>query len=376
MRSLPLILALVLALLATACGSGASGDADSIAGALADDPNRPTSFEDLEFESPIAEMLGMDFGDNEAMEQQFADMERQAEEVIAACMLDQGFEYTPRVMDQGVFVGGPFGGDDGLPYYSDEWIAKYGFGVSTQRFAQSEVGPNLVGFSDEVMPDISDMPQDPNQEYLDSLTPGEREAYEEALWGTPPDFSAMDEEEMSTSFFEPEGCQGEAFEQVYSEGPGGGMEFFEAFGDELQAMEERAESDPRVIEYRADVAACVAEKGFVWEGDKDPWEYFEPKLQNIGNQGFMGDPFADAGVNPEEMSDREIDEFFNELDKLSDEDRALLAAVQAEEIELAQVVVGCGGGELNEQYFLSEIRLEYENEFMAQNADALAEFAE
>ncbi len=373
MRSLPLALVLVLALLASACGDG---QGDSVASALLDDPNRPTSFEDLEFESPIAELLGFDFGDNENMEQEFANMQREAEEVIATCMLDQGFQYTPQIIDQGFFVGGPFGGGDGLAYYSDEWVAKYGFGVSTQRFPQSEVGSDLVGFDDSAMPDFEEPPEDPNRTYLDTLTPGEREAYEEALWGTPPDFSSMDEEEMSTSFFEPEGCQGEAFEQVYNEGPGGGMEFFEAFGDELEAMEERAEADPRVIEYRADVAACVSEKGFVWEGDQDPWEYFQPRLDDIGSQGFMGDPFEGSGLNPEEMSDRELDEFFADLNKLSDEDRSKLAALQAEEIELAQVVVGCGGGELNEQYFLSEIRLEYENEFMAQNADALAEFAE
>jgi len=373
MRSLPLILALVLALLASACGDG---EAETVAGALADDPNRPTSFEDLEFESPIADLLGFDFGDNDAMEQQFADMQREAEEVIATCMLDQGFQYSPQIMDQGVFVGGPFGGSDGLAYYSDEWIAKYGFGVSTQRFPQSEVGPNLVGFDDAAMPDLNEGPQDPNQEYLDSLTQGEREAYEEALWGSPPDFSAMSEEDMDSMIFEPEGCQGEAFEQVYNEGPGGGMEFFEAFGDQLEAMEERAEADPRVVEYRADVAACVSDAGFAWDGDQDPWEYFEPKLRDIGNQGFMSDPFEAAGVNPEEMSEREMEEFFADLNKLSEEDQALLAVVQTEEIELAQIVVGCGGGELNEQYFLGAIRLEYEEEFMTQNADALAEFAE
>ena len=374
MRSLPLILAVFLALVAAACGSGGS---ESAASALADDPNRPTSFEDLEFESPIADMLGFDFGDNDAMEQQFADMQRRAEEVVATCMIDQGFEYTPQIMDQGVFVGGPFAGGDGLAYYSDEWIAKYGFGVSTQRFSQSEVGPDLVGFDDPAMPDFDEGPQDPNQAYLDTLTDGEREAYEEALWGSPPDFSSMSEDELENMIFEPEGCQGEAFEQVYSEGPGGGgMEFFEAFGDELEAMEERAEADPRVVEYRADVAACVSDKGFVWDGDQDPWEYFEPKLSGIGNSGFMSDPFEGTDLNPEEMSDRELDEFFRDLNKLSEEDRAKLAAVQAEEIELATIVVGCGGGELNEQYFLGSIRLEYENEFMAQNADALAEFAE
>ena len=372
MRSLPLILALVLALFASACGSGES---DSLAGALADDPNRPASFEDLEFESPIAELLGFDFGDNDAMEQEFANMQREAEEVIAACMIDQGFDYSPQIMDQGFFVGGPFAGSDGLAYYSDEWVAKYGFGVSTQRFPQSQVGSDLIGFDDSAMPDFDEGPQDPNQAYLESLTEGERQAYEEALWGSPPDFSDMDPDDMDSMIFEPEGCQGEAFEQVYNEGPGGGMEFFEAFGDELEAMEERAEADPRVVEYRADVAACVSDKGFVWTGEEDPWEYFEPKLSGIGNQGFMGDPFADADVNPEEMSDRELDEFFAELNKLSDEDRTKLAAVQAEEIELATIVVGCGGGELNEQYFLGEIRLEYENEFMAQNADALAEFS-
>lgn len=375
---LPRLAALLaaLALLAAACGGSDSTAVDTGAA----DDGRPASFEDLDFSSPIGDLLGFDMTDQDAMEQEFQDMERRAEEVIASCMRDQGFEYTSRSMDTSIFVGGPFGGSDGLAYYSDEWVDKYGFGVSTQRFPQSEVGADLIGFDDESMPDMDDPGMgDPNQEYLEGLSDGEREAWDKALWGEPPDFSMMDEEDSESFMFEPEGCQGEAFEQVYNAGPGGDFDqqgFFESFGDELESMQERAESDPRVVEYRNRVADCVAEKGFVWDGTQQPWEYFEAKLGDIGRSGMMnGDPFEAAGVNPEEMSEREMEEFFAEMNRLSPEDRDKLAAVQAEELELARIVVDCDGGELNEQYFLGEIRQEMEQDFVDRNADEIATFA-
>jgi len=365
-RLLPIVLG--FSLFAAACGDGG----ESSASAIASDPDKPASFDELDFSSPIGELLGFDPTDQDAMQQQFADMERKAEEIVGQCMRGQGFEYTPPI-SQSISFGGPFGQGD-LPYYSDEWVDKFGFGISTMRFPQSAVGANLIGYPDEQFNDaMSEMPEDPNREYLESLSESEREAYEQALRGAGPSFDDP-EQEGETFAFEPSGCYGEAFDEAFGDGPGGiGEEFFDTFGDELDALEERTLADPRVVKYRVDVSACVSDKGFAWSGDQEPYEYFEPKLEGIGPSGPMSDdPFEAAGLDPDEMSDRQLDELSAELDLLSDEDRAKLAAVQAEELELARVVVDCGGGYLNEQYFLGEVRREYEQEFLDKNADEIA----
>lgn len=362
------LLIAAIALIASACGSGATTSA------LAEDPNKPTSFEELDYSSPIGDLLGFDPTDQDAMEQEFADMERRAEEIIGQCMRDQGFEYTPQAT-QSVSFGGPFS-EGGLPYYSDEWVDKFGFGVSTMRYPQSQVGADLVGYPDEQFSEVG-MPDDPNMAYVESLSEGDQQAYYEALSGESIQFDPTSDEGPPQAF-EPGGCYGEAFSETFGDGPGGiGEDFFTTFGDELEAMGERAEADPRVIEYRSDVSACVTDKGFAWSGDQQPYEYFEPKLAGIGFGGFSaGDPFEAAGLDPEEMSDRQLEDFFNELNMLSDEDRSKLAAVQAEELELARVVVDCGGGDLNEAYFLGDIRREYEQEFVDNNASAIAELTD
>lgn len=367
MSKLVVILALVLT--AASCGSGSSADIDGASGAS---DGRPQSFEDIEFTSPLSELLGFGFSDNEDAEAEFAEIEQQAQQIIAECMIDKGFEYQPIVQNSSISFGP--GGED-IPYFSDEWVDKYGFGISTQRFPQSSVG-DLVGYPDERFDQPVEF-EDPNREYLESLSDGEREAYQLAMNGEPPDFDAMEEDE--NFFFEPGGCQGEAFEQAYSRGPGGGMAFYQTFGDDLQAMEERARSDPRVIEYNNKVAECVADTGEVWVDQESLYERFEARLSELQPRGFGpggGDPFEAAGVDPEEMSEREMNDFFRELERIDPADLPKLAALQEEEIALARTVVDCDGGPLNEAFFLRDIRIEYEQEFIDNNAEALAEFSD
>jgi len=366
-RTAAMPLLIVFALLAAACAGS-----DATAVSATSDDGGPQSMEDIEFTSPIGEFLGFDFSNNDDMEVQFAEMEREAGRITAACMLEKGFEYTPA--DRASFTSFGPGGSD-IPYFSDEWVDTYGFGITTQRFPQSSVG-ELAGYPDEDFGGPDDDFVDPNQAYLDTLSDGEREAYEEALWGTPPDFGPAGPSEDFE--FEPSGCQNEAFEQAFSQGPGGNFEaFFEAFGDELEAMEERAMAHPDVIAFNDNVSECARDKGMTWVDENQLRERFEPRLNALQPNGFgpgSGDPFEAAGVNPEEMSERELEEFFRDLNRLPPDKIDDLAALQAEELALARVVVDCGGGPLNEQIMMGEIRVEFEQEFLDRNADALAEF--
>lgn len=359
----------VVALLA-ACGT-----ADEVAGtdvAITDEPT-DQNFADIVYESPLAEFLGQDVSRFDFDEAAMIAEQREVETRIAACMAKDGFEYTPMDPAQMMSFGAP--PSDEFEPGSNAWIAKYGFGISTQRFAQSMVG-DLVGRPDEEMFGPDTDIEDPNQEYIESLTEQERDAYHEALHGEPPDFVLDGEEPGEAVAFEPTGCQFESY-RGGSSGPDGDrmQAFYQAFGDQIQNLHERIDADNRVVAFTAVISSCVAERGMEWTGIEDVYQQFEPKLNNLRpgpSQG--GDPFEDAGLNPEEMSDRQLEEFFREMNRLGPEALAVLAEIQAEEIALAQAVIACGGGPFKEQEIRNEVRVEYERAFLNENADALVEY--
>ncbi len=347
------------ALLAAACGSSDEETTEATA-------------------SPLAEFLGQGdfFSDPEAAQAQWQEEERQREEAIAVCMQRQGFEYTP--VDYSQFNTFTSDVDD---WGSEEWVAEWGFGITTQRFSQQQVGPNLKGWDDSRFEEMDQEFVDPNMEYLESLSDSERTAYEEALWG-PQDFGAFEDqslsdEEIEAQFdegfdWEPQGCQGEAYEADQTN------QFYLEFEDELQEMYQRMEADPRIAERTAEISRCVSDKGLEYTDMESLYERWESDLMAM-------DPYAsgfepDFGVSEEEMSqmsEQELDELFSQPfdePELSDEDKARLGELQAEEIELAAAVTECGGGFDNEWELMSDIQAEYEQEFLDTYADELEPF--
>jgi len=262
---------------ATACGSS-----DSTSEALTGVGERPTSFEDLEQQSPLGDFLGFSFGQDDEMNERFEEMGREAGRITQQCMAEQGFEYIPEneaIISFNDTV-------DELPYFSDEWVAKYGFGISTQRFPQSMVG-DLVGFDG---PDFFSNPQeftDPNEEYVSSLSPGEAEAYYEALYGfsqgSP--FDVVEEDDFD---FEPSGCQSEGFDAAFDDGPIGDIDnFFTEFSGAMEDLDRRTLADPRVVEFNDAVGTCVSEAGLVWVDQEELWGRWESRLNEIQPQGPM-----------------------------------------------------------------------------------------
>jgi len=135
--------------------------------------------------------------------------------------------------------------------------------------------------------------------------------------------------------------------------------------DEAAVIEEQREAE-------RSIASCMAEKGFEYI----PMDVSQPRLNQLQPAMFgPDDPFEAAGVDPEEMSARELEEFYIELNRLDPESLSILDKIQADEIALARAVIQCGGGPLNEQVMMSEVRVEYEQAFLNENADSLAEFA-
>ena len=357
----------------------ADGDSSSDEGAGQIETDEPSAFET--FESPIAEFLGVDFGgfSDDDFEAEFADFERDAQLSIAACMAEQGFEYTP--FDTANFS--TFS-DDFDDYGSPEWIEKYALGVSTQMFSQSDLGPDLVGFDDSEFEVFDEGFEDPNFAYADSLPEAERLAYEAALWGQQPDFDPnVSDEELEEFFsnFEPTGCQAEAYNEVGIFGGEKVNDFYNEFGSQIDELYERAEADPRLVEARASQVACLSDAGHEFDAESDLgeqiYEDIDGRLQAVFSGGFGADPFE--GLDFESMSEEEIDEVLSQFDagpQFSDEDLATIGEVQAYEFELADAVVECLPGFFtggDDMFF--EVLADYEQEFLDENADALAAFA-
>jgi hypothetical protein len=325
-----------------------------------------------EVNSPISEFLGFDdSGNPEANEARFIEEERARQEVIAECMREQGFEYSPVDPDQFVSFEEP----GGLEWGSDEWVAKYGFGISTQRWSQDEVGPDLVGHEYD---DQGEQFEDPNQDYVESLSDSEREAYYAALSGDPENFPAIDETlseeeiEAQTEGFEwePSGCEGEAYDET---GSGTANEFYQEYGDELDTMYERMQNDPRIVEAEQALSDCVADKGYDYTDMESVYETFEADLAEVDSGvTYPGQDLTEDDYSS--MSEAELQDLFSEGVTFSDEALAKLAEIQEQEIAMAVAVNECGGGFQNLQELFGEVVAEYEQEFLDEHEGELDEF--
>lgn len=356
-----------IVLLVTACGGGGE-----------------ETTETTEAASPIAEFLGEDsfgFGGEISDEQkaQYVEQERQREEKVALCMSEQGFDYTPRDTSQdfNFFEGG----EDGLEWGTREWSEKWGLGISTQRYSQEAVGPDLVGHDFDSAPaEGEDEPQDPNQEYYESLDDSTRKAYDDALHGAEDfpmiDESTMSEEEVEAAYdaFEPTGCYATANEDSQYEKL---EEFNTEFGDEMNKMWETALKDPRVTEAYAKINECMTEKGLEpisLDIDEDPYQKFEEKLEEVDK--LAGPSPIDEMTEEDfaEMSEEELERLFSQSQVLSDEAKVKLGEIQKEEIEFALGSFDCGGSFFEVPDILKEVVVEYEEQFLTDNASELEKF--
>lgn len=331
-----------------------------------------------DYESPLAEYVpGFGFsGDPEDMEAQMLDQQRLVNEQVVECMAAEGFEWIPD--DESTMFSGPSADSEGLEYGSEEWVAKYGFGISTQMFPQEMVGPNLVGMDEAMFGGPGEDYEDPNAEYLGTLSEAESDAFYEALYGadTGPEIDeSMSEEEIEEAFREweannePTGCMNIAQEEMF-----GGQDFFLEFGDELEDMWERLESDPRVVEANAEIAGCMADKGLSFtslqDANEDIWERVEPMQEELF--GAM-DEINISEEEAEAMSQEELEAMYAP-EELSDDAKARLAEIQAEEIELAVAVNDCGGGYEQQEELYREVQFDMETQFVEENEDRLEEF--
>lgn len=170
------------------------------------------------------------------------------EEIVAECMAEQGFEYTP--VDYGSQAGLTMSSDDlDVEWGSQEFAEKYGYGASTDPWGNEEMV--------ETAPDQEWV--DPNQDCVMSISETEQTAYYSALYG---DQSYPEGEDVEWEYnWEEAGCQGRAQHEVYESAPGLGVEAYQALMDEMNGMWEGIMSDPRLTELNGQWSTCMAEAG-------------------------------------------------------------------------------------------------------------------
>ena len=177
-----------LAFTLVGCSNGPSGSADE--------------------EGPLSQYLSALWEGEEWSDEKWEQQQLEVEELVAACMQKEGFDYQPNVQtDGGVFIGD---GDE-IDWGSEEFIKQYGYGLVEWPGADE-------------MPDFDPGGEyfDPNQEYIDSLSESEQQAFYETLWGSEEELTEeqlleLEETGGYTSDWTQQGCYGAAQHVVYEE---------------------------------------------------------------------------------------------------------------------------------------------------------------
>lgn len=350
------------ALLALALGASACGSSNN-------------DSEAEEVTSPFAEFFGFDGSLDSEQQDAFIDEQREVEEVIAACMTAEGFEYIP--IDYSAQIRSSINPEDGLEAGTKTYVEKYGFGISTLRWSQDAVGPDLVG---NIWDDTTEEALlDPNLAYANALEPDEQEQYYASLYGQAEgpeaDPSLTDEENQALSDeyyanYQPSGCASEAYANADFDGGTGLNEMFETMAVEFEDIEQRFEADPRVLQIRDDVTACALDAGYEYDTDNTSNEL----SQRVEDIAAMATQPSDTEI--EAFDEDEFAEFLSKTESLNDQQLAALAEAQTYEIAFALAVYECGdeeltGGTTGE---IAELRAEYEQEFLDEHTDKLEPF--
>ncbi len=331
-----LIAAIVLVLLLVGCSDGAT-TGDSSNGT--DEGPAITDF------IPGA----VDFRNETDANQHYLQMERDAQDEIAACMADQGFEYVPYVQnqDQGGFA---------RPDTQEEFVALYGFGIATMMLENQQ--PDEYDYEAE-------MARDPNNAIVQAMSEAELNAYYAALYGEPQEYE-FDEgspgvtTQSSDASFEQSGCQGIAYDKTYNQGAE--MEFYEQFGPLMQDLYTNLESDPRIAAMEGEWSSCMAEAGYDFTKESDAQIFLLRRLEEVG-------AVTDLDIDPDGNGWGYGSDYIEPGSPME----AAVKEIAAEELAMAQVSLGCVG---DRDAVFQEVYRDAEQRFITEHLDELQQFKE
>lgn len=370
----PLASAVTAALLFSACGSSGS---DGIQSSSAESE---MSLEEMWSSSPIAGFLGqdIDWNSDEGRDQIMA-RQREVNDLVVACMAAEGFEWRPDPIDEATMFG--VQSDDEPEWGSQEWVDRYGFGITTQRYEQSVVGPDLIGANYSMGMDHEYV--DPNEDYVQSLSEAELAAYYEVLYGSDSGIEwdeTLSDEENSARIDEfyadyvPTGCMNTAWAQVDDNQRSN--EFYQDFGDELERLYAQVESDPRVVQFQQQARECVTAKGMQYATEEEVWMLWDEELMALESEHIQYPGQDLTEQDWERITDEELEALYQQPTVMSEEGKAILAELQKQELEMAKVYTECGADQVSAMRVRFEVQVELEQQFLDDNADRLASYGD
>ncbi|WP_261398594.1 hypothetical protein [Streptomyces misionensis] len=199
------------------------------------------------------------------------------ENALAVCMKKQGFTYTPVAPEDPAASWATDGADYDL---TKKYRQKYGFGIyAAAVYPDDPKAPGSAAFRE------TSNGSSPNADYVATLTPGQKAAYDKALGG-PPD--------PKTGRKEWTGCSGEADRQVY--GSASAQERSVTTAEQNQANAQALNGDPRLIALAQSYATCLKDHGI-------PVTTTQPtgigEMVKLGAMASAGPAAGPAAVGPD-----------------------------------------------------------------------------
>jgi hypothetical protein len=245
-------------------------------------------------------------------------IERQTrvEGAIQSCMKAQGFDYIPvDPLAQRAALTGKARMTD------EEFLEQFGYGIST-LFGRGEAE------------------SDPNDRIRRSLGSADRAAYDRILWGENPGLTFAEAID-SDAATELGGCTKQATEEVF-----GGATVLARVQGKFDELEERITQDQRMVRAVEKWSACMADEGYRYD---EPEEIDTDLIKRF--KSIVG-----AGVQPGATAPPTRGTTY---------DRAALAALQREEVKIANADLACERRHITPVEL--EVRPQYEEMFRKQN---------
>lgn len=306
-RTLAALSASALVLTLAACSPGGDGPTED------------------EFSSPLNDYFAAIYGDGSEEEwmARAEEEQREREEIVASCMAEQGFEYVP-------FVDMGWSSSSGEEWNPDdrEWVAQYGYGAV-----------RYPGMND--VPEPEEVVEDPNQDYVMSLSESEMNAYYEALYGPQPTEEELGEDGSYEYNWETAGCQGFAQNEIEKDNPVNSDEH-KPIMDAMNEFWMGIDQQNVFAELDAEWATCMAD---------------------AGHGGF------EKQFDAQDSIYQALNSYYEGMTEYIEDDPAL-DAIAEQEIELALVDLECRD-EVNYREQQREITVALEEEFIAANKPAL-----
>jgi hypothetical protein len=225
-------------------------------------------------------MLGIPVMDEGAFNDFLIDVISEGERRTAECMIGEGFEYTPETPT----IDGPSaaGNTD-----TREYAEQRGFGI-------------VAAFEAATLDTSTPLP--PNQVYLATLTEGERDAYQMALFGEIPGEERPGEEGdgqegSDTNDGFPSagtGCKALAIDEL-----GEVFAVMDEFGPAAEEIFIQFDSDMRMLELNETWSACMADAGYLAAERNSVQEIVWTRLDELFQGRDIETFFEESDVDPE-----------------------------------------------------------------------------